>query len=165
MPKAYRVVWFDKDCGVWAGYTQGQAQAAFVREADGFPASSYWPYLSSSRAHGPEADLAIERYLDRGKYWRDTLAFARLLAKAKAFNAQYPVGTPVRIVGCGEADQWPEGMTVTRTPAWAIQGSVLVSVEGQAGGMYLRYVHPRQPDEAFTTDFLPDSTTLQPARL
>jgi hypothetical protein len=65
----------------------------------------------------------------------------QLEAEAERFNDVYPAGTPVRY--------WSgrrEGVGVeskTRTPAWAIpSGSVLVSVEGYAGGIALSHVEP-----------------------
>lgn len=57
---------------------------------------------------------------------------------ARDFNDAHPVGTRVRY--------WPgvrEGRgreSVTRTPAWAIAGAALVSVEGFPGGISLTHV-------------------------
>lgn len=58
---------------------------------------------------------------------------------AEAFNAKYPVGTPVRY--------WPgvrEGAgteSKTRSEAWLMGGhSVVVKVEGYAGGIALTHV-------------------------
>ncbi|WP_345114471.1 hypothetical protein [Hymenobacter algoricola] len=111
---------------------------------DGYADRDIWPHLRSRRLRDPEQEqLAIEAHEDQGKYWRDTRRYARLLAEAEAFNARYPVGTPVRVVGCCEADTWPDGLTTIRTPAWVpSETAVFVSVEGYAGGFYLRHIQP-----------------------
>lgn len=59
--------------------------------------------------------------------------------KAEAFNAKYPIGTPVRYwpgakIGAGTA-------SVTRRAAWMLGGhSAVVSVEGYAGGIALTHI-------------------------
>lgn len=127
--------------GIFVGRTHSEAtyQVARDRETDN-------PFcgLTARRYHGPDTQQLIEDYEDRNKYWRDTRAYARLQDQAAKFNALYPVGTPVRVVECWEARQWPDGLTKTRTPAWANEKCLYVSVEGQAGGMYLKYVQPIQ---------------------
>ncbi len=126
--------------GVVAGHTAGQAryQVALNRELD-----NPWKDLRSRRVHGPEAERAIEAFQDQGKYWKNTGAFARLQAQADAWNAAYPVGHPVLVRDCGEASTWPNGQTVTRTPAWVPSLSgVLVSLEGHCGGFGLEYLTP-----------------------
>ncbi len=63
-------------------------------------------------------------------------------AKVAAWNAQFPVGTPVRY---WPMDRTGEGIeSQTRTPAWVIHGghSALVSVEGRTGGIILSHVEP-----------------------
>ncbi len=143
--KAYQIFFFGQFAAVYVGRTSGQAKAAFARSswAEGYYNKDVWANLKSKRLRDAEWELeAIEKFEDRGKYWRHTRAFARLEAAAAAFNAKYPVGTSVQVVDCCEARQWPDGITTTRTPAWAVQGSVLVSVEGQAGGMYLPKIKP-----------------------
>lgn len=61
---------------------------------------------------------------------------------AAKWNERYPVGTPVTY--------WPgfqtgEGRTSrTRTPAWVICESAVVSVDGYAGGIALTHVTPIQ---------------------
>lgn len=143
--KAYQIFFFGRFAAVYVGHTAGEAKAAFARSAwtEGYFNKDIWPNIGSKRLRDAEWEMeAIEKFEDRGKYWRNTRAFARLEAMATAFNARYPVGTTVQVVDCCEADQWPGGITTTRTPAWAVQGSVLVSVEGQAGGMYLPKIKP-----------------------
>ena len=142
--KAYRVGFYGESAGTYVGRTAGQAKAAAIRDYEGGGHErGLWRTVRALRVRNPEKEaLEIEAFEDKGKYWRNTRAYARLQAEADAFNALWPVGTPVQVVECGEASQWPDGITVTRTPAWAVQGSVLVSVEGQAGGMYLKYVMP-----------------------
>lgn len=57
-----------------------------------------------------------------------------------AWNARYPVGTPVRY--------WPgaregEGeLTHTRSIAWLVCGTPCVAVKGHAGGIALTHVEP-----------------------
>ena len=129
--------------GVLVGHTAGQARAraALDRISDG--ATNPWADLRSRRVLGLAAERAIEKHEDRGKYWRHTKAYARLKAEAAAFNAMWPVGTPVQIVNCCEVDLWPDGITVTRTPAWAPSETyAFVSVEGIPGGMDLARVVP-----------------------
>jgi len=126
--------------GIHAGHTAGQAKArvAIDREVD-----NPWRGLATRRVHGPEAELAIAKLNDRGKYWRDKAENVRLQAECDAFNAKYPVGTPVQVVGCCEASNWPDGMTKLRTPAWVSgPGCALVSVEGYSGGFYMEYIKP-----------------------
>ncbi len=143
--KAYQIFFFGQFAAVYVGHTAGEAKAAFARSSwtEGHYAKDIWPNLGSKRLRDTEWELAaIEKYEDRGKYWRNTRAFARLQAVADAFNARYPVGAAVQVIDCCEAHQWPGGVTATRTPAWAVQGAVLVSVEGQAGGMYIKNIKP-----------------------
>lgn len=143
--KAYQIFFFGQFAAVYVGRSGGQAKAAFARSswADGYYAKDIWPNIGCKRLRDAEWELeAIEKFEDRGKYWRNTRAFARLQAAADAFNAKYPIGSPVQVVDCCEAQHWPDGNTVTRSTAWAVHGSVLVSVEGQAGGMYLQKIKP-----------------------
>jgi hypothetical protein len=82
--------------------------------------------------------------------------------KADAFNARYPIGTPVMAypsirpehsVAVAHQKRVAEGRTfgnpdpctrletVTRTPAWTLgHGEPVVSVEGYAGGICLSHV-------------------------
>jgi len=145
--KAYEVRFFGEFAGIYVGRNHGQAKAAFTLDTDGYQAKDLWRNLSAKRLRDEEWELAaIEKHEDRGKYWRDTRQYARQVAAAEAFNARYPVGTPVQVIDCCEADTWPGGLTTTRTPAWApSETCVLVSVEGYAGGFYLKNIKPLTP--------------------
>ena len=74
------------------------------------------------------------------KYWRDKKVNIKLQAKVDQFNEKYPVGTPIRLVNCDEAER--VGETVTRTPAWLAACGALVSIEGRTGGFGLHHVKP-----------------------
>jgi hypothetical protein len=62
--------------------------------------------------------------------------------QAAAWNARHPIGTPVAF--------WPgfkdgEGRaSVTRTPAWVICDTPVVSVDGYPGGIALTHVTPAE---------------------
>jgi len=150
--KAYEVYEADTDWrgrskeysyGVLAGHTPGQARARAALDRISGGCANPWRNLRSRRVLGLAAERAIEKHEDAGKYWRHTKAFARLQAEAEAFNEMWPVGTPVQIVNCCECDLWPDGITVTRTPAWALSETyAFVSVEGMPGGMDLARVVP-----------------------
>lgn len=120
--------------------TAGKAKAELQRD---YGSPLRFTAISAKLYRCPHATELIEAFEDVGKYWRDTRAFARTQAKADTFNANWPVGTPVQVVNCCEAEHWPEGITVTRTPAWAAsEKTALVSLEGYAGGFYLKNVVP-----------------------
>ena len=129
--------------GVFAGHTAGQARAQAATDRMSGGSTNPWPYLRSRRVMGLAAERAIEKHEDRGKYWRHTKAFARLQAEVEAFNKMWPVGTPVQVVNCCEASLWADGITVTRTPAWAPSETyAFVSVDGMPGGMDLARIIP-----------------------
>lgn len=129
--------------GILVGHTAGQARAQVATDRMSGGYTNPWPYLRTRRVLGLAAERAIEAHEDRGKYWRYTKAYARIQAEAEAFNRKWPVGTPVQILNCCESDLWPDGVTITRTPAWAPSETyAFVSVEGMPGGMNLACVFP-----------------------
>jgi hypothetical protein len=146
--KAYRIFW----CGEliaepFVGRNSSQAKAAFARSTwtDGAnTARQVWGFLRAIRCRDNEEERqAVEDFEDRGKHWRDTRRAKRLQAQCDAFNAAYPVGTPVQVVGCWEVKYWPNGITTIRTPAWLPhQSNILVSVEGLTGGLSLKFINP-----------------------
>jgi hypothetical protein len=141
--KAWAIMLGGEYAGNEVATTAGKAKAAAYREARSYDSGLEFTDLSVRLVRGEKGQMLIERHEDRGKYWRDTRSYARMQARVDEFNAKYPVGHPVRVVECGEADQWPDGLTTIRTPAWvASENTILVSVEGQAGGMYFKYVQP-----------------------
>lgn len=142
--KAYEIFLFGWYAGIVVATTNAKARAQFALSDGRDGARNRWAGLRSCLLRNEEeAILAIEKHEDEGKYWRDTRAFARRQAECDTFNASWPVGTPVRVVNCCEADHWPEGVTFTRTPAWAVnENTAMVSLEGYAGGFYLKNVRP-----------------------
>lgn len=125
--------------GIRAGRTPGQARARVA--TDFMEADNPWRGLRSRRVFGDLAERAIEREEDKGKYWRDTKAYARLQAACDAFNAAWPVGSPVECPPY--ANRFPAGLTFTRTPAWVPNEThILISVEGIDGGIALYSVVP-----------------------
>ena len=142
--KAYQIFlsgWF---AGIEVATTNAKARAQFALSDARDGARNRWAGLRSCLLRNQEeAQLAIEKHEDAGKYWRDTRAFARRQAEVDTFNTSWPVGTPVQVVNCCEADHWPEGITFTRTPAWAAnENCAFVSLDGYAGGFYLKNVVP-----------------------
>jgi hypothetical protein len=141
--KAYQVSIYGEACGVWVGRTRSQAQARCVYNMleHGYRIGKLFAGLRSRRVHGLPAERAIERFEDAGKYWRHTRAFARMQAEASAVNTLWPIGTAVQVVNCCESSMWEEGVTFTRTPAWAAsENYAFVSVEGLSGGLDLSKV-------------------------
>ncbi|GAB2959182.1 hypothetical protein GCM10027048_28110 [Hymenobacter coalescens] len=142
--KAYEVFFCGERYGTFVGRSAGQAKARLAADLyECYDNNQIWPYLKARLAGLKDAASAIEAHEDRGKYWKDTKAFARLQAEADAFNAKYPIGSEVRLVNCHEAYFWRGKTTKTRTPAWVPSLSgVLVSIEGEAGGFGLEYIQP-----------------------
>lgn len=58
---------------------------------------------------------------------------------AEAFNAKYPVGTPVRYFSLFDAPDFRESRT--RSPAWTVSGgNTVVSIDGTTGGVALDHL-------------------------
>ena len=88
-----------------------------------------------------ETRVAVKRRREEhGGTCRPALAYVMAEREAAAWNARYPVGTPVVVtphIGCE-----PEELikTKTRSAAWVISGHASVMVEGKSGGYGLSFV-------------------------
>ncbi|MBM9401600.1 hypothetical protein JUN65_08370 [Gluconacetobacter azotocaptans] len=64
---------------------------------------------------------------------------------AEAFNAKYPVGTPVRYFQTSGEPSYRDSKT--RTTAWTLgHGAAVVSIEGQAGGVAITHIQIRKEE-------------------
>lgn len=88
------------------------------------------------QSNGPRKHVSSPEKASKPWFWyRDAAA---------AWNAVYPVGTPV-LAWPGTRDEEPL-VTRTRTPAWTLgHGAAAVSVEGRAGGIFLTHIQLIEP--------------------
>ncbi|WP_312337178.1 hypothetical protein [Anaerospora hongkongensis] len=56
------------------------------------------------------------------------------MKKRKPVLVNWPVGTKVRMVNCGEAEHYGDKVWTTRSEPWELCGSQVVLLEGKSGG-------------------------------